>query len=266
MFYICLELKQKEMKELVGSFIKKNWFKIGIALFLCVVAFQDELSFNINLKNPSQQPTRQDVLDLETKPKEILSAKETLGEEKKGTNRFNLQPFIPSWRKKNKKSVNLKAEKSEVRALAKLATIDPEELDAFIRRFAHVAISEQEKYGIPASITIANSLLMSTANHGVLAQDHLNFFRLPCTSDWEGRQTYLDGTCYRVYKTAWLSFRDHSNYLKQLRDIRAVELASDDYKAWAKFLQQEHFAGEIDIDQQLIQLIEDMELFYLDKT
>jgi flagellum-specific peptidoglycan hydrolase FlgJ len=257
------------MKELVLLFLKKNWFKMGIALFLCVVAFQDELSFNINLKNPSQRPTRQEVPDDPIHTQEILSSGAISSEDKKTTNRFNLQPFTPSWRKNKSKGDRKKPDKSaapRVRALAKLASIDPEELDNFIRRFAHVAISEQEKYGIPASITIANSLLMSTANHAVLAQDHLNFFRLPCTSDWEGRQTYFEGNCYRAYKTAWLSFRDHSNYLKQLRDEQKATLAPDDYKAWAKFLQQQDFAGEPEIEQQLIQLIEDMELFYLDQN
>ena len=257
------------MKELVLLFLKKNWFKIGIALFLCIVAFQDELSFNINLKNPSQRPTRQEVPDKPIHTQEILSSGTVASEDKKTANRFNLQPFTPSWHKNRKKADRKKLDKPEaagVKALAKLATIEPEELDNFIRRFAHVAIGEQEKYGIPASITIANSLLMSTANHAVLAQDHLNFFRLPCTTDWEGRQTYIEGNCYRAYKTAWLSFRDHSNYLKQLRDGQRAVLAPDDYKAWAKFLGQQDLAGEPDIDQQLIQLIEDMELFYLDQS
>ena len=258
------------MKELVLLFLKKNWFKIGIALFLCIVAFQDELSFNINLRNPSQRPARQELPDRNMNQQDILSSETVSTEAKKSTNRFNLQPFVPSWRKNKKQpepgGKSSVAEKKHVRALPKLATIDPEELDGFIRRFAHVAISEQEKYDIPASITIANSLLMSTANHAVLAQDHLNFFRLPCTPDWEGRQTYFEGNCYRAYKTAWLSFRDHSNYLKQLRDEQKATLAPDDYKAWAKFLQQQDFAGEPAIDQQLIQLIEDMELFYLDQS
>lgn len=258
------------MKELVLSFVKKNWFKIGIALFLGIVAFQDELSFNINLKNPNQQPMRQELPNLETKKEDLYSATEEVAKSAKKPNRFNLQPFLPSWRKQEKGTYQRAAKrpikKDKVRALAKLASTEPEELDAFIRRFAHVAISEQERFGIPASITIGNSLLMSTANHSVLAQDHLNFFRLPCTPDWEGKQTYLDAQCYRAYKTAWLSFRDHSNYLKSLKEQRGMNLAPTDYKGWAKFLQQQHFAGEPELDKQLIQLIEDMELFYLDQS
>lgn len=258
------------MKEMILVFVKKNWFKIGIALFLCVVAFQEELSFNIDLQNSKQQNIQQEVPAVVSNQQEILSSKEATAPEERGTNRFNLQPFIPSWRKKRKKEAGDKRqnspEETQVRALAKLATIAPQELDGFIRRFAHVAISEQEKYGIPASITIATSLLMSTANHAVLARDHLNFFRLPCTPDWEGQQTYFDGHCYRVYKTAWLSFRDHSRYLALLRDRQEINLDATDYKAWARFLQQQGFAGEPELDQQLLQLIEDMELFYLDQS
>lgn len=255
------------MKELIGLFIKKNWFKIGVALFLSVVAFQEELSFNIDLSMPAQGPIRPESIDLEANQGEILSTKESDLKEHKRENRFHLQPFLPRWRKKTDAAkAQKKPEKDRVRALTKLASIDPEALDVFIRRFTHVAIGEQKKFGIPASITIANGLLMSTANHSVLAQDYQNFFRLPCTPNWDGQQAFKDGNCYRVYQTAWLSFRDHSNHLKQLREGRKTTLGNTDYKAWAKFLKAVHFGDEPDIDQQLIQLIEDMELFYLDNS
>jgi flagellum-specific peptidoglycan hydrolase FlgJ len=259
------------MKELVIQFLKQNGFKVAIAIFLTIVAFQDQLSFNINLKNQGQQkPTKEEPGIIAPTKQEILSTNQ-VAERAKKPNRFNLQPFLPTWRKKDNSEVTLAAKKrpeirDDVSALAKLASIEPEDLDAFIRRFTHVAISEQKKYGIPASVTIGNSLLLSTANHGKLAQNHLNFFKLPCTPDWDGRQTISYGDCYRQYDTAWLSFRDHSNYLKQIKENRGIELAPTDYKAWAKFLHQENFGYEKNYHKQLIQLIEDMELYYLDRS
>lgn len=269
MSYICFTQNLRQMKELVIRFLKKNWFKVGIALFLLIVAFQDELSFNINLNNPSQQPTKKELPTGKPSKQEILSSDQEMEMEKK-PNHFDLQPILPGWRKKTKEqeptAKSSRAEKDDIKSLAKLVTIEPEELDVFIRRFSHVAISEQKKYGIPASVIIGNSLLLSTANHSELAQDHLNFFQLPCTPEWDGRRVQLFGNCYREYDTAWLSFRDHSNYLTLLKRVNQVDLSPTDYKGWAKFLDQQNFGQEKDFGKQLIQLIEDMELYYLDRS
>lgn len=256
------------MKQILLSFLKKNWFKVGIALFLLVVAFQDELRFNIHLNQPSKKGIKTAPISQPPISKqEILSDIELAAEPKK-TDRFNLQPFVPSWRKKTKERDQpiSRPKADKIKALAKLAKIDPIEIDAFIKRFAHVAIAEQEKYGIPASITIANGLLLSSANHSILAQDHNNFFKLSCEPDWEGGSTRLYGNCYRSYDTAWLSFRDHSNYLARMVRIAQEDLAPTKYKAWAIFLDKQGFSEEKQYKTQVIQLIQDLELFYLDQS
>lgn len=256
------------MKQVLLSFLKKNWFKLGIAIFLLVIAFQDELRFNIHLNQANKKgiktaPMAQPPISKQ----EILSDMEPAADPIKA-DRFNLQPFMPSWRKKEKESTQpiSRPKAAKTKALAKLAKIDPLEIDAFIKRFAHVAIAEQEKYGIPASITIANGLLLSSANHSILAQDHNNFFQLPCAADWDGASTRLYGNCYRTYDTAWLSFRDHSNYLTRMRRIADADLDPTKYKAWANFLEKQGFSEEKQYKSQVIQLIQDLELFYLDQS
>lgn len=255
------------MKQVLLSFLKKNWFKLGVALFLIVVAFQDELRFNIHLNQPKNKGIKTAPISQPPISKQEILSNNDLAIETKKADRFNLQPFIPTWRKKEKEERPVSKPKADkIKALAKLAKIDPIAIDAFIKRFAHVAIAEQKKYGIPASITIANSLLLSSANHSILAEDHNNFFKLPCTSDWGGGSTRLYNTCYRSYDTAWLSFRDHSNFLARMVRIADVDLAPTNYKAWANFLDKQGFSEEKQYKSQMIQLIQDLELFYLDQS
>ena len=49
--------------------------------------------------------------------------------------------------------------------------------NTFIKRFAHGAITEQKKYGIPASITMANALLNSWAGQAPWAKEGNNIFQ-----------------------------------------------------------------------------------------
>jgi flagellum-specific peptidoglycan hydrolase FlgJ len=253
------------MKKITLQFILHNWFKIAIALLLTSIALQDELNFQINLKNPEQQAAPKDPPKPASPTNAILSDKAVISEAPAKTNRFNTQPFLPRWRNQEKPNQAAPPRTTTASAMEQLARIDPEELDQFIRRFAQVASQEQHKFGIPASIIIANGLLMSTADHSILANDYHNFFRLPCGPFWEGEQVAREGKCYRVYSTAWLSFRDHSKYLAAMREAAGVQLSSTDYQAWARFLQQHNFAEEGNLEQQLVQLIQDMELFYLDQ-
>lgn len=254
------------MKQVLLSFLKKNWFKVGVALFLIIVAFQDELRFNIHLNQPQNNGIKTAPMAQPPISKQEILSNNDLALEPKKADRFNLQPFIPTWRKKEKERPARKPKVDNIKALAKLAKIDPIEIDAFIKRFAHVAIAEQKKYGIPASITIANGLLLSSANHSILAEDHNNFFKLTCTPDWDGGSTRLYNTCYRTYETAWLSFRDHSNYLARMVRIADADLPPTKYKAWANFLDKQGFSEEKQYKSQVIQLIQDLELFYLDQS
>lgn len=145
------------MKEIFIRFLKKNWFKVGIGLFLVFVAFQDDLHINLNLNQPGkksieqvpvkdQSPKRETLTDIGQQAPDI----EAPAVEK--TQRLNLQPFWSGWNKKepNDKEVKPKPRTPRKKALALLAEVEPDLIEAFIRRFAHVAVAEQKKYGIPA--------------------------------------------------------------------------------------------------------------------
>ena len=80
-----------------------------------------------------------------------------------------------------------------------------------------------KKYGIPASITLAQGILESGIGEGRLAVLGNNHFGIKCHKKWRGKRMYHDddkkGECFRVYKSPELSYRDHSIFLKFLREI-----------------------------------------------
>ena len=117
----------------------------------------------------------------------------------------------------------------------------------YIDKYAPLAISEMERTGVPASITLAQGLLESQYGESELASEFNNHFGIKCHSDWKGEKTYYDdnrkGECFRVYSTAEESFKDHSDFLRyQSRYASLFDLAPTDYKGWARGLKSAGYA------------------------
>lgn len=150
--------------------------------------------------------------------------------------------------------------------LAKKERITPEE---YIETYKGIAISEMNKYGIPASITLAQGILESASGNSFLATEANNHFGIKCHRDWAGGKVYRDddekNECFRSYKNAKESFEDHSLFLKnRSRYAFLFEEDLDDYKAWAKGLKKAGYATNKKYPQLLIQLIERYKLYQYD--
>ncbi len=133
--------------------------------------------------------------------------------------------------------------------------------EAYIKRFFKVAKVEMDKFGIPASIKLAQGLLESNAGKSRLAAEHLNHFGLKCFS-----KTCDKGHCsnhsddshkdfFRNYKSAWESWRDHSQFLTGARYAH-LKSHGKDYKKWAKGLKKAGYATDKKYDKKLIGIIE----------
>ena len=76
--------------------------------------------------------------------------------------------------------------------------------ERYIQRFAKTAVGEMEKYGIPASITLAQGMLESGYGKSDLANRSNNHFGIKCHSTWKGEKVYHDddakGECFRKYE------------------------------------------------------------------
>ena len=101
----------------------------------------------------------------------------------------------------------------------------------YIAQYCELALEHQRKYGIPASITLAQGILESAAGKSDLAVNAKNHFGIKCTSDWEGK-TYnyggkSTGDCYRKYSKVGDSYEDHAQFLLRKRYASLYELSSD---------------------------------------
>ncbi|MBQ4822899.1 glucosaminidase domain-containing protein [Aquimarina sp. MMG016] len=139
----------------------------------------------------------------------------------------------------------------------------------YINEFAMIAKNEMKLYGIPASITLAQGILESGAGYGNLTQRSKNHFGIKC-HDWEGDRVYHDDDrsqeCFRKYKLADQSFRDHSLFLaKRKRYAGLFELKKSDYKGWAKGLKAAGYATDKKYPVKLISIIERYNLDRFDK-
>src|SRR5215217_7280258 len=89
---------------------------------------------------------------------------------------------------------------------------------AYIRQYKDLAISEQQRSGVPAAITLAQGIHETQAGTSELATEANNHFGIKCKKEWQG-ETYAHtddapNECFRKYTRATDSYRDHSDYLR----------------------------------------------------
>ncbi len=156
---------------------------------------------------------------------------------------------------------------AQQRAAAKKTRQTREE---YIERYKHIAIDQMERYGIPASITMAQGILESDCGNSTLSVSSNNHFGIKCKRDWTGGKVYHDddekGECFRAYPTVEASYADHAEFLdRQPRYEALFSYRSDDYRSWAHGLKQAGYATAPDYAQRLIRIIEESQLYLLDR-
>ncbi len=139
---------------------------------------------------------------------------------------------------------------------------------AYIEKYSELAIKEQERHAIPASITMAQALLESSVGESRLATIGNNHFGIKCGKDWTGDAMHHDddqlGECFRKYKKPIESFEDHSLFLKRQRYAFLFQYEVTDYKAWANGLSRAGYATDPTYPDKLIRIIEKYNLAQLD--
>jgi LysM repeat protein len=142
--------------------------------------------------------------------------------------------------------------------------------EIYVDKFKNIAIREMKSYGIPASITLAQGILESGSGNSKLAREANNHFGIKCTSDWTGGKIFEDDDkedeCFRVYKSAEESFRDHSLFLKRKRYAALFELNKNDYRGWASGLKAAGYATNPKYADLLISLVERYNLNRFDQA
>lgn len=139
----------------------------------------------------------------------------------------------------------------------------------YIDVYAQLAIQEMNEFHIPASITMAQACLESGNGNSMLAREANNHFGIKCNSSWKGPSVRQDddsnNECFRKYKTALESFRDHSKFLTGgLRYQFLFDYKIADYRKWAYGLKKAGYATDPQYPERLIKIIEEFQLHKLD--
>lgn len=137
--------------------------------------------------------------------------------------------------------------------------------EEYIQNYKDFAIREMKRMGVPAAITLAQGILETESGNSDLVKKSNNHFGIKCKSSWTAEGVSHDddakGECFRTYKDAEGSYRDHSNYLRgNERYAFLFKLDPTDYKAWAYGLKRAGYATNPRYPEILIKNIEENNL------
>lgn len=144
------------------------------------------------------------------------------------------------------------------------------EAEDYIKRWSNVAKTEMEKFGIPASISLAQGLVESRAGNSKLARRNNNHFGMKCFS-----KKCAPGHCsnfgddhhkdfFRKYKNSWESWRAHSEKISSGRYKHLLKHGRD-YKQWAYGLKAAGYATDREYAEKLIGMVKRYKLNQYDK-
>lgn len=150
----------------------------------------------------------------------------------------------------------------------------------YIVEYKKLALREMSRSGIPASITLAQAILETSAGHSLLARQANNHFGLKCDAKWNGDIIYKHDdefttdslpmlSCFRVYDDPAQSFESHSDFLldpeKFNRYQALFKVPADDYASWARMLQYSGYSGASHYAIRLIEYIDRYQLYEIDR-
>jgi flagellum-specific peptidoglycan hydrolase FlgJ len=260
----------------------KNWFKIVLVVAVGVFFMQKSLNLNLGLSNKIQSTENQNIKPEKEAPKSTITPNAKVEKTNKtginsGVSIFDFTYYLISEVSSNHDD-NRVNDFSNIGLIinpdfVKKHKIDPKIVaakqkivDNYIKRHKGIAKAEEEEFGIPASITLAQGLLESDAGGSRLARNNNNHFGIKCFS-----KTCTKGHCvnytddthkdfFRNYESAWGSFRGHSLLLQKPRYKSLYQLKKSDYKGWANGLRKAGYATDKRYGEKLIKIIEVLEL------
>lgn len=199
------------------------WVKLSLLILALILLFKKDLQFTLNLGQLKKQAQVDEAPPYTPKVGELGIASQ-------------LAP------PRNQREVR------KPKTAAALRDLRESDVQAYVDRFAEVAQMEMKKFGIPASIKLAQGIAESWAGtHPVAAQGNNHF----------GKPMQKMG-----YNTAWENWRAHSVLLQQ-NYPELFELPLD-YQQWAKGLQKAGYSDERGYARKLIDIVETYDLNTLD--
>lgn len=202
--------------------LRISWFKITAIFVAVFLVTQKDVRFSINLSAPFANNRSKE---------QTVAAKNT------GVDKFSLGDALPFGGGGKKESA------------VKVEDLDDAAVNTYLRRFSKVAVAEMRKFGIPASIKLAQAVLESQAGTSAGTLQNNNHFGAPLAGE--------------EYVSAWENWRAHSLLLK--RDYADLCDSAFGYKQWAKGLAQKGYNPDRKYAEKLIQIVEKYGLDRLDE-
>ncbi len=235
--FVALKYQFFKKTQFAPNTISVPWFKLIFVGLVAFIVFKKDLSFFVNMNPPgSAAATKNDLTYNGLGPAQTVSLPSKLS-----------NPFADA-AGDSKKDKRIKS---------------------YIRRFKDIALSEKEKFGIPASVKMAQAILESNAGSSSLATRNNNHFGIKCFS-----KKCRKGHCanfnddhhkdfFRKYESAWESWRSHSEMIVGGRYKKLVGYGND-YRSWASGLKILGHATDKRYTEKLIGTIETYRLDLLD--
>lgn len=136
--------------------------------------------------------------------------------------------------------------------------------ETYASRYAAYAMEQMRRYGIPASVTLAQGILESSNGESTLAKKENNHFGIKATQSWlDGGGKYglytddAPNEKFCSYDSVADSYEHHSRFLAEnQRYAGCFALQADDYKGWAQGLEQAGYATGGNYAASIISIIE----------
>jgi flagellum-specific peptidoglycan hydrolase FlgJ len=252
------------------QFLEQNFLKIILLTALAAMVWNGQISLSLSFG------------DLGSSPKTDISASEHRGKATKAAIFSEIKNFDEPEKRRN--SVRM----PDGQATSLTCSIDPDfaERNAlssrlveqkaricneYVQKYAPIAVAEMRKFGIPASITLAQGLLESDAGQSKLARSTNNHFGMKCFSRKCGKghcQNFTDDThkdFFLNFGSAWGSFRAHSEFLKNSdRYKNLFKINKNDPESWAKGLKSAGYATDKKYAEKLLAIIDAFDLTRFD--
>lgn len=134
----------------------------------------------------------------------------------------------------------------------------------YAEKYAEFAMEQMRKYGIPASVTLAQGILESSNGQSRLSLNENNHFGIKATPGWiaQGGKygIYTDdkpNEKFCSYDSVGDSYEHHSKFLvENKRYAECFDLSPDDYKGWTEGLAKAGYASGGNYAQSLQKIIE----------
>lgn len=224
------------------------FFVIVAALCVCIIG----VAHACNRTPPEQAPAAKNETQMSVSPAEVAAV------------------VMPAAFEASTPEIILTPERPKRRSLKMPAAFNEPGGDVvlrYVKRFQKIAKLEQDKYKVPACISMAQAIIESQSGKSELAINENNHFGIKCHA-----RNCAPGHCanykddshkdfFRTFDSAWESWRAHSLLLS---GERYQNLKGKNYKLYAHGLKKSGYATDKNYANKIIQIIQRYDLTRID--